>query len=87
MDNETVAFVDGLFTELLDGIEYLLSRIPPVPPMEYRDIQACAYEKGYGVALVAMEGNIKDAKARWTKRVLDDKLQKIRSFDLEKLRL
>lgn len=81
MDNDTIEFVTKLFDDILESINYLFSILPPDPPLEYRDLQESAYNKGYAVCLVAMENEIKDAKRKLIKRVLNEKIEKILSFD------
>ena len=84
MDNDMIEFVTKLFDDILESIDYLFTTIPPDPPLEYRNLQESAYNKGYAVCLVAMEGEIKDAKRKLIKRVLNEKIEKILSFDNKK---
>ena len=84
MDDDTIKFVDKLFDDILEDIDYLFKTLPPDPPLEYRDLQESAYNKGYAVCLTGMESEIKDAKQKWIKRVLNEKIEKILSFDNKK---
>ena len=84
MDNDTIKFVESLFDDILKDIDYLFTTIPPDPPLEYRNLQESAYNKGYAVCLVAMENEIKDAKRKLIERVLNEKIEKILSFNDKK---